>query len=139
MYALTVAKGVSEKKLPQLVLDLIYELNLKKIDVICKETFVVPWAYDLFVLPRDKKILLKGLEFLMEDLGFFSLSCKNRALIIPFEGANFNIIVPKHVRLPAYTDLDCVDAAAVLEQYRDAYEGFGLTRTFPRSAESAVH
>lgn len=138
MYALTVTEGVSKKKLPQLMLNLIYDLNLKKIDVICKEVFNIPWSYDFFFLPRDKKKLLYGLEFLSEDLGFFTLSCKNQALIVPFEGANFNIIIPTHVRLPVYADLDHVNATDVLNQYREAYDGFGLTRTFV-SAESIMH
>jgi hypothetical protein len=130
MYAVTVKEFGLENDLPLLMLDLIITMKLSELDVLCREGDYDICPYDLFCLPEDTKILNEALEVLAGDSAFFTLSCQGKALIVPFEGNQFNIIVGSGVSLPEIKGLHLDDVTDVLNQYYDAYEGYGLAATF---------
>jgi hypothetical protein len=132
MYALTAAKHISEQRLPSLLLSMLTRLQLDRLEVLCKEVDPTEWNHDLLLMPRDAAILHQALVFLMSDRGFFTLSCKGRALVIPFEGAHFNVVLGDKEIVPDVEGLRVQDVTEVLGCYRDAYEGFGLDKTFAR-------
>lgn len=132
MYSITVKDTSSSSALPALMVTLVLSLKLDRVEVICSETDDRTWGCSTIILPRDVDILYNAFVLLTHDTGFFTMSCKERALIIPFEGPHFNIIVNDDVEtLPPVDGLIIRDSTAVLLHYQDAYEGYGMSATFP--------
>jgi hypothetical protein len=128
MYALTPKQ--SSEKFPAMLLALISALKLTEFDILHKEIYSAAFPHDRLILPEDANLLLNALTYLVKDHGFFTISSKSKALIIPFEGNHFNIILPDDQVMPNIEDLCAEDASTVLEKYSDAYEGFGIDATF---------
>ena len=131
MYSLCPVEGISEKQFAQAIAYLIEEIGIKELEVICREVDYDEWPHDNFTVPCDNNLLLDAINFLSADLGFFTLSSRSKALIIPFEGLHFNFIVNDEVAFPAVEGLVVRDSTEVLSGYPDAYEAFGLQETFP--------
>lgn len=133
MYAMTVEDSIPVRKLPSLILAVMRAMSLANINILCKDNAATPVECSLHI-PKDSDRIRELLKMLTSDTAFFVLSCSGRALIIPFEGAHFNIVVADGECLPNISGLHVEDATEVLALYHDAYEAYGIEETFGPSA-----
>jgi len=89
-------------------------------------------------LEHDERFILKLLLVLERDEEFFTMGWDNTALLIPFEGQQFNLIVEGATTFPENKIFEVIDATDVLMDYEDAYEGFGINDVFPKMFPSKL-
>lgn len=131
MYAISVDEETADNPLSKFVLNCLKEVGISRLRIVHSESEKFPVSSKNFLLEQDKDALLEILYLLEADEEFLTIGWDNIALLIPFEGRQFNLVVGNVSTLPKDNKFTVVDATEVLVNYADAYEGFGLKEVFP--------
>lgn len=132
MYAISSDREVPEGSLSQYVLSCLREADVSNLKIVYSESDDFPVG-EKISLELDECILLEQLGILERDEEFFTLGWNNTALLIPFEGKHFNLILRSPSKFPRDERFKISDATDVMFDYEDAYEGFGIKSVFPSS------
>jgi hypothetical protein len=114
------------------ITNLIIKLGYISITFNLKEEYGKKWPFTGAYLPKNEDILNQAIKYLTDESGFFTISCKNSLLVVPFEGGVFNIIVNDDIIIENLEGFDISDATNVLKVYRDLYNNFGVDEVFDR-------
>lgn len=105
--------------------EILISIKVSKIDVIVDERDQTDAPKQYIVNSRSFRSLI---DSLVNDREFVTLGCKDVLLVVPFEGGQLNIITKNP--LPSQRGLRINDASDILQEYGDAYLGYGLDSIF---------
>lgn len=120
-----------ERNLSNYMLQMLRCLHIAELKVVTLEQSDITGLGSRLSVRDDEPILERVFRSLIRDESFITLGSAEQILIVPFEGCQFNVIVPSLKEMPQGTGINVTDSTKILTEYPDAYEPFGVREIFP--------